>query len=192
MKKIPTLFVRDWEGNRSLVTSEPNLECDWVFRDEGTATRKWDGTSCLMRVGRLFKRFEHRPGRTMPEGFISADEVDVETGRQPGWVPVGDGPEDHAHRDALSLLRFTPTDGTYELVGPKVQGNPEETAEHQLWRHGTVEVADIARDFDSLKAFLSETPMEGIVFHHPEGRMAKIKSRDFGIAWPRVPEARPQ
>ena len=27
-------------------------------------------------------------------------------------------------------------------------------------------------------------PIEGIVWHHPDGRMAKIKARDFGIQWP--------
>ena len=26
--------------------------------------------------------------------------------------------------------------------------------------------------------------IEGIVWHHPDGRMAKIKRRDFGLSWP--------
>ena len=26
--------------------------------------------------------------------------------------------------------------------------------------------------------------IEGIVWHHPDGRMVKIKARDFGLPWP--------
>jgi hypothetical protein len=67
-------------------------------------------------------------------------------------------------------------------VGPKVQGNPEKFAQHELVRHDFAEgVGNLDRSFDGIKDFLSETDWEGIVFHHPDGRMAKIKSKDFGI-----------
>jgi hypothetical protein len=49
MKKIPTIFERDWEGDRSKVLDKKNPECAWVFAGEGKATRKLDGTSCLIR-----------------------------------------------------------------------------------------------------------------------------------------------
>jgi hypothetical protein len=39
------------------------------------------------------------------------------------------------------------------------------------------------RDFDGLRAWMEKYPyIEGIVWHHPDGRMAKLKLRDFGIA----------
>jgi len=32
-----------------------------------------------------------------------------------------------------------------------------------------------------LKAWMTGRDVEGIVWHHPDGRMAKLKLRDFGI-----------
>jgi len=32
-----------------------------------------------------------------------------------------------------------------------------------------------------IRTFLEHAGWEGIVFHHPDGRMAKIKGRDFGL-----------
>lgn len=40
---------------------------------------------------------------------------------------------------------------------------------------------DVPRDFDGIKAWLSGKDIEGLVFHHPDGRMGKIKLRDFGL-----------
>ena len=191
MKKIPSIFNRDWNGNRTLVTQEPNPECAWVFAGEGTPTRKWDGTSCLVQGGKLFKRYELKLGKTPPDGFIPAQDVDTETGKQPGWVPVGEGPDDAYHRLAwnqeIEDSHAPPADGTYELVGPKVQGNPDVFEGYALVRHGAAILASVPRTFKGLKDYLSFVPMEGIVWHHPDGRMAKIKSRDLGIAWPPKP-----
>jgi len=74
------------------------------------------------------------------------------------------------------------TPGTYELCGPKVQGNPEGFSEHRLIRHGHEVIRDLddaSCDFDSLRAWLQAHEWEGIVWHHPDGRMAKLKRRDF-------------
>lgn len=38
-------------------------------------------------------------------------------------------------------------------------------------------------DFEGIKGFLAENVIEGLVWHHPDGRMAKIKRRDFGLKW---------
>ena len=37
---------------------------------------------------------------------------------------------------------------------------------------------DLERDFDCI---LSDAIVEGIVWHHPDGRMVKIKTKDFGL-----------
>ena len=34
-------------------------------------------------------------------------------------------------------------------------------------------------DFEGLRQWLNDHTFEGIVWHHPDGRMAKIKKRDF-------------
>jgi hypothetical protein len=53
--------------------------------------------------------------------------------------------------------------------------------------HGTAKPNADPRTFDEIREWLDdpEFPFEGIVWHHPDGRMAKVKARDFGIRWPR-------
>lgn len=180
MKKIPTIFERDWDGDRSRVVNIINGKCQWVFNGEGIATRKIDGTSVMIRDGKVFKRRELRKNDSAPAGFQIAD-FDDETGKSVGWVPVGDGPEDRWHRAAM---KGNTTDGTYELIGPKIQGNPEHVSEHMLVKHGhgiAGELYGVPRTFDELRGWLVGKDIEGIVFHHPDGRMGKIKLRDFGI-----------
>lgn len=186
MKKIPTVFERDWDGDRSRVTPQVHAGCEWVIAGEGIATCKLDGTCCLIRGGKLYKRRELRKGETEPPLFERAD-FDEETGKTVGWVPVGDGPEDRWHREAF-VGEGTWPDGTYELIGPKVQGNPEgASSHHHLIRHGFGMAGEIMggggvpRTFDELKEWMATKNIEGVVFHHPDGRRAKIKLRDFGL-----------
>ena len=98
----------------------------------------------------------------------------------PGWLPVGDDAGDQWHREALNAAGGTLPDGTYELCGPKIQGNPERLPTHQLIPHGC-EKLDAPRTFDEIKAWLADKNIEGIVWHHHNGRMVKIKTRDFGM-----------
>lgn len=183
MKKIPTLFERDWEGDRSRVFNQVHAGCEWVLIGEGVATRKLDGTCCMARGSQLFKRRELRPGEAKPHGFEEAG-YDEETKKTVGWVPVGPGTEDRWHREALSRADVWP-DGTYELVGPKIQGDPEDWGYHCLVSHSGHQVQmpweDPPRTFDGLREWFADKHIEGIVFHHPDGRMAKIKKRDFGL-----------
>lgn len=178
MKKIPTIFQRDWNGNRKLVLPKPNLDCLWVLAGDGKATRKFDGTCCLIRNAILFKRRELKRGELAPPGFEKID-TDAETGKTIGWVPVSDGAEDRWHREAYA--EGPKPDGTYELIGPKVQGNAENCPAHVLLRHGNVVYDNVPRDFLGLKEWLAVRDIEGLVFCHPDGRMAKIKLRDFGL-----------
>lgn len=53
VKKIPTLFVRDWDGDRRYVLPEVTRGCEWVINGEGAPTRKYDGT-CVMFVTGLW------------------------------------------------------------------------------------------------------------------------------------------
>lgn len=178
MNKIPTMFERDWNGDRSRVLNRIHAGCEWVADGEGIATRKIDGTCCLVRDGVLYKRRELRDGDALPADFEKVG-YDDETKKTVGWVPVGDGPEDKYHREA-----FNPSipDGTYELVGPKVQGNPEHYESSSLVDHQETGVfEDVPRTYEELKAWMVGRDIEGIVFHHPDGRMAKIKLKDFGL-----------
>jgi hypothetical protein len=180
MKKIPTIFVRDLSKQPSLVTPVWVESCLWVKNGEGVATRKYDGTSCLVRAGKLYRRRELRAGETSPPDFESTG-TDENTGKTVGWVPVGDGPEDRWHREAFDGSH---ADGSYELLGPKIQGNKDGRERHILQKHAEAHIyPDAPREFDALRAWLTENLIEGLVWHHPDGRMAKIKRRDFGLKW---------
>lgn len=180
MKKIPTLFERDWNGDRSRVIPQVHEGCEWVLAGEGVATRKMDGTCCMVRDGKLYKRRELRNGEKAPPLFEPADHDD-ETGKTVGWVPCDIGPEDKWHMEAFGRMVPPLEDGTYELVGPKVQGNPEKYPHHELLWHGHMIIEDAPRDFDALRTYFAAVDIEGIVWHHSDGRRAKLKLRDFGL-----------
>ena len=185
MKKIPTIFERDWDGDRSRVIDKANPAAAWVFDGEGVATIKWDGTSCMVRGGNLYKRREIKSGQTTPLDFVFADH-DEETGKTVGWMLVTDAPEDIFHREAFRGEPSQWPDGTYELVGPKVQGNPEGAPMHVLLAHAAADrFEDAPRTFEALRDWMTGRNIEGLVWHHPDGRMAKIKLRDFGLQRPR-------
>lgn len=179
MRKIISLFQRNYDGDR-LVRDEVVPGAEWVIAGEGVATRKWDGTCCLIRGGKLFKRYDAKQGKTPPPGFEPAQDPDPITGHWPGWIAVGDRPEDRWHREALSAVTYL-GDGTYELVGPKINGNPECRDSHALVPHGAYTLLDCPRTFAGIRDYLRGGLIEGVVWHHQDGRMVKIKARDFGI-----------
>ena len=196
MKKIVSLFMRNYDGDH-LVRNEVVPGAEWVLAGEGRPTRKWDGTCCMIRDGKLYKRYDAKTftvnaatgeripwGRTPPEGFEPAQDADPITGHWPGWLPVGDGKEDRWFREGFANAPHLHRDGTYELLGPRVNSNPERFPNHVLIPHG--DAADFEplgnpRTFDELREFFVAHDMEGIVWWHPDGRMVKIKARDFGI-----------
>lgn len=180
MRKIISLFQRNYDGDR-LVRDEVVPGAEWVLAGEGIATRKWDGTCCMVRDGKLYKRYDAKRGKTPPPNFEPAQDYDEVTGHMPGWVPVGDGPEDRWHREAFDDYGGRYADGTYELCGPKVQGNPERLATHALVVHGGATLSDAPRSFTELRGYFASENIEGIVWHHPDGRMVKIKAKDFGL-----------
>ena len=204
MKKIPTIFQRT--EDRRGVTSEWNPECLWVRDGEGTPTRKWDGSCCLVRgpkdmhdLWHLFKRYEAKPGSKIPDDALPSPDqwLDPVTGKTQCWVPVGEGPEDQWHREAWkdfwneSNSRISMREeGTYELIGPKVNGNKDRSETHRLVKHGSTLLAEMAFIFshtgvtrEKILSELMTRNIEGIVWHHEDGRMAKIKRRDFGLPW---------
>lgn len=182
MRKIPTLFQRD-ETDRRYVTDRVNPGCEWVLAGLGWATRKFDGTCVRIDVdGSIWARREVKRGKTQPDGFQPVQE-DHATGKIVGWEPAEQSGFARYIAEAASISPFL--DGTYELVGPKINGNPEGYRVHHLIAHG-IDVVQLGapRTFDSIRDWcLAHPEYEGIVFweRHGDltGRMAKIKLRDF-------------
>jgi hypothetical protein len=185
MKKMPCLFVREFHGDGTFtITEQVTPGCEWVLAGEGGATRKWDGTAVLVREGRIYARYDAKKGKAPPDGAIPCTDVpDSVTGHWPHWV-LADGPQHKWIREAANNSRAAAlADGTYEAVGPNINGNADGLQTHLLMRHGNM-LGNMARAFASLKAWLAEHDWEGIVFHHPDGRMCKIRRDDFGLRWP--------
>lgn len=93
MQKIISLFQRNYGGDL-LVRDEVTPGAEWVLAGDGVATRKLDGTCCLVRDGKLYKRHEVKPGRKPPANFEPATDADPITGKQQGWLPVTSDPGD--------------------------------------------------------------------------------------------------
>lgn len=186
MKKIPCLFKRIFHDRSSFTLTEiVTPGCEWVLAGEGVATKKFDGSATLVKGGKLFKRYDAKHGKTPPPGWGSCGGPDAITGHNPGWIEVTNLPDEKWHIQAwqLPLKPHQLQDGTYELCGPKVGANKEKLDKHYLLRHGSVVYYGIHRTFEGLKKFLKENIIEGIVFHHDDGRMCKIRRNDFGFNW---------
>lgn len=190
MRKIPTLFVRDPATNFRTLTRELHPDCGWVIAGEGVPTRKFDGTCVMLDdAGAWWARREVKAGKAPPANFVPLG-TDEETGKTVGWEPVEQSAFAKWHTAALTVPDPSgePTDvygeafkpGTYELCGPKVNSNPESFEFHVLVPHGGYVIADAPEPtYEALAAWLAGSTYEGIVWHHPDGRMAKIKRRDF-------------
>jgi hypothetical protein len=247
VKKISTLFKREHDGDPSWRGPRPcNQEirpgCEWVLEGKGVATEKIDGTACLLRDGKLWRRQARKPTKAVkkklaklvhasyedpelinhvwneshynpaPDGWEPCGEPAQRTGLWFGWIPInGDDPADKWHvegfdwlvQEALKLREATETkpipvcvEGTYELVGPKVEGNKylfDSNESHELWRHGKRKLYDAVpagqpRTYVSIVQILKQHDLaEGVVFHYQDGdvlRMAKLKRKDVGLPWP--------
>lgn len=185
MKKIPTLFERIYENHKVVGITENITEgCEEAFK-KGIATVKWDGSCTAIINGEFYKRYDAKKGRKIPEGAIPCQpEADPITGHLPCWVKVDrNNPADKWFVAAYdnSKYRGLP-DGTYEAVGIHFQGNPYGLTLDELVPHGKDELK-VRRDFKSIRDFLAETDIEGIVFWLDGEPKCKIKRTDFGFEW---------
>lgn len=186
MEKIPSLFLRDPETDLRYVTAEVNPRCQWVADGEGRATVKWDGTCVKLDDDRVWwARHQVRPERVAPAGFVAV-EHDPVTGKTQGWIPANDSGYRRQLADARDKwdgLVGLPQPGTYELIGPKVGSNPHGLTSHEILKHGASTMVGVPRTYEDLAWHLREANksiyLEGIVWHHADGRKAKIKTRDF-------------
>ncbi|MFD8820798.1 hypothetical protein ACFV1C_00265 [Streptomyces sp. NPDC059605] len=184
MEKIPTLFVRDFSTQPAYVLPKVTPGCEWVTAGEGEATRKYDGTCTMLdQAGQWWARREVKPGKNPPPDYLLVEEDPV-TGKRVGWEPIEQSSFAKYHAEALANCKVE-TSGTYELLGPKINKNPDDFEQHVLLPHGWApfsvrqDYATAPRDHTGLRDWLHARPYEGIVWHHADGRMAKIKGKDF-------------
>lgn len=192
MKKIPTLFERKFE-NHSVIEVLPNVTkgMEWVLNGEGDATIKIDGSCCAIINNELYKRYDAKKGKTIPEGAIKCQEQpDQITGHLPCWVKCdrfisADKWFWAAYDNFVNTLEAYPNDnidGTYEAIGKHFQGNPYNMEYDILVKHGQ-DIVDVPRSFEGIRDWLQSHKVEGIVFWKNNQPQCKIKRSDFGFEW---------
>ncbi len=183
MEKIPTIFVR---GDRGKVTDECADHCAWVLAGEGDATEKLDGTNVRLTIRNgMLLRIEKRRNPT---------KVQKELGiKDPWYIEASEG--DPANKWIVDAAQNTKVgswpDGEHscEAIGPKLQGNPLglEVNVCVPFNISIPKFRDVGRTYEGMRYFLADAQSlyspghlaEGIVFHHKDGRRAKIKRKDF-------------
>lgn len=183
MEKIPTIFDR---GEGFHVMDAPRKGCEWVFAGEGRATEKLDGTNIRIttRTGKVV-RVEKRRNPTKlqkQQGVIDGWYVDAdEYAKEDKWI--------YEAVHGTDVQSWPDGEHSAEALGPKIQGNTLGLAEHICvpFNLDVPVYENVPRSFDGLRDFLRNLDSlyspghlaEGIVFHHPDGRRAKIKRKDF-------------
>ena len=195
MKKIPTLFTRVYENHKIVdILPEVTPGCEEAFLN-GAATIKVDGSCCAVINGEFYKRYDAKKGTKPPVGAIPCDNPDPVTGHHPHWVKIDkNNPSDKWFLSAYNNYGLSYNsdghfevlevpNGTYEAVGPHFNDNPYDLEFDILIRHGICG-ADVNRDFESIKKYLTERNIEGLVFWLNGEPICKVKRSDFGLKWP--------
>lgn len=188
MKKIPTLFEREYENHKVIgITDKVYPGMEWVLDGDGVATEKIDGSCCAWCDGVFYKRYDAKPGRKIPSNAIPCCDPDPITGHYPHWVPVNQF-ENATKWYMEAYYNFlnngnSPENATYEAIGPHFQGNPYKLEKDTLRKHGDKILQDVPRTFLGIEDYLSKHNIEGIVFWKDGIPQCKIKRSDFGFSW---------
>lgn len=186
VKKMPALFVIDRVAHKA--TTEINEKAAWIFDEPARATIKRDGTSITVTDdGKFFARRAVKKGKVAPPGFIAA-ETDSYTGSTFGLEPVDQSGFAKMFKEAAEGMNLKP--GTYELCGPKINGNPENLTKPKLLFHGSEEATEIPdmrnvpreEAYEMLRnifASYKEQGIEGVVWWGADGKRTKLRVYDF-------------
>lgn len=184
MRKISTIFERDWDGNRAVID---RYAVDTGLFDGATATEKLDGANVRLTVrNHTLVRLEKRR---------NPDKIQKAKGIEEPWYVDADqfAPADKHLWDAARNTDLSSVpDGEWsgEALGPNVQGNPLNLDSNRvvLFSCGEAPVFDnVPTTYEGLKEWLPQQKskygrdcgIEGIVWHCADGSMLKIKTKDF-------------
>lgn len=191
MRKIPMLFEMKFDdlGNRIIANKVSDRARAALLAGEARATWKRDGTAAMLdEAGNWFMRRAVKPGKKAPEGFIAL-ETDPNTNITFGWEPAAGTGFAKFWRAAIAEGGFAP--GTFELVAPKINGNPEGVDAPKLIPHGSELVEGVPDVEDILDAEdpigllrplfegFKDNGVEGIVWWVDGVPVVKLRAKDF-------------
>jgi hypothetical protein len=187
-RKMTALFEID--RVKHVGTDVVNNNSAWVFSEPARATVKRDGTGVVVTAdGEILVRRSVKKGKRVPEGFRLA-EVDAFTGHMFGVEPVAQSGFKAMMEEALLNTVAPLEQGTFELCGPKINGNPEGFDKHVLIRHGaevlpcipdmrTVVPGDAFGLLKELFEDLKTQGVEGVVWWGTNDKRVKLRVKDF-------------
>ena len=141
MKKIPTLFTREFANHRVVgIKDEITPGCEDAFL-HGVATVKLDGACCAVIDGIAYKRYDAKNGKKPPEGAIPCCDPDPVTGHWPHWVKVD--PKNPADKWFCVAMAGNTREGTYEAIGKHFNSNPYGLDCDIAVMHGLMFCADV-------------------------------------------------
>lgn len=186
MKKIKTIFERNWETDRKV---NNQLAVDFDF-STSIATEKLDGVNIRLTTRNgLVVRVEKRRNPSKLEKTKGIEE--------PWYMEANES--DTADKwifDAIKNTDFANIpDGEWpaEALGKNIQGNPLNLDKNIVfvfslpsWREKII-LGNVPHAYEALKIWLSQQKskignnvgIEGIVWHGKNGDMVKIKLKDF-------------
>lgn len=198
MKKIPMLFtlIHDDQG-RSTISQELNPVVLHAVDTLGVEARlrvrptiKFDGTASKFDGTNWFTRRSVKRGKATPDGYVE-EQFDPNTGTSFGWESAETSQWRKIHAAAVSALDGKAIPGTYELIGPKINGNPENVGSPTLVPHGMAdpgEFPSLAEILDSEDAWglllpyfedFRDRSVEGVVWWADDRPVAKLRCKDF-------------
>lgn len=182
MKKIPTIFDRNWEGDHKVIDK---LVVDPETFLLSVATEKLDGTNIRVTVrNHTAVRVEKRCNPT---------NIQKQKGIVDPWYAEAfeTDPQDKYIFAAVKGTDFSDVpDGEWngEALGENIQGNPLKLTGNTVFFFtlNRIVFEDCPTTYDELKEWLpkqkskfgNDCGIEGIVWHSPVG-MCKIKTKDF-------------
>jgi hypothetical protein len=186
MPKLESPFVRKEINGEYILTNKITPGYEWVFEDSNTlAIEKLDGTnvSILIEEGNIksiWNRSERIP-------FFNKGKRHIIDGLLNSFC--------------RGYMEFLPEGQHFgEVIGPKVNGNPYKLEEHLWIPFSTYAQKHLAykswgkypKTYDSISEWFKtlmplfmlmrgekEGYVEGVVFTHPDGRMAKLRKDMF-------------
>lgn len=196
--KIPTIFQKN-VLNLSLVIDSPIMEGIKYFKV------KINGTTCMIKDGIPYCKYDIKLFRIknneriyltkeeldnkIPVDSISCEEPDFLSGHWPHWVKLSKANPNHKYiLEAYDNLLIKDIDGTYEAIGPKIQGNLHNEDYHIMIPHFAKELdvkinmEDYTLDpFRYFQIALEDFNWEGLIaYNEKDEPIGQIRRSHFG------------
>lgn len=187
--KLHSPFKRIKVGSKYLVTNEIDTDYSWVFEDSNVmATEKLDGTNICVNVekGRIKNVYNRNNEKDIfkvkSDTYTTMIAEGIYAAIKKGWLSryeeeyiYGEiiGEKINANRHKIKGHLFVP----FNYLKDKFSWNS-----YHKYPKTYESISEWFKELPSLFAKrnnLEETTSEGIVFHHPDGRMAKLRRDMF-------------